>query len=333
MTEAPVVSVVVPARNEEADIAGCIHAIGRQDHGPERIQLILVDSASSDATVGVALEAASSYPFAEVIVDRNPRGRTSISLNLGLEHAKGDYVARVDARSRIPSQYVTSCLRAMDDAAIGVVGGAQIAEQRSDRPVDVAIARALRNRLATGLSRYRLATASGPSDTVWMGFFRTGTLRGLGGWDEELVINEDYELNTRFRREGWTVWFDHSVRSGYLPRRGLRLLGRQYFAYGRAKGQRWASGDRPALRHIALLAVPPGMGGLCWLGWRRFGPAAALTVPAALLCVEAAGSDDPTPLEARALTATAIAVLSGSWWVGTAVGFVGAITAARRRDA
>ncbi len=236
MTEAPLVTVVVPARDEEEDIGGCIDAVAAQDHGADRIQLVVVDADSADRTVEEVRRAAANHPFADVVIDRNPKRRTSVGLNVGLTHARGEYVARVDARSRIPAHYIATCVAVMADERVGVVGGAQVAQPRTARAVDRGIARALRNRWATGLSRYRRATTSGPSDTVWMGFFRTDELRAIGGWSEAVALNEDYELNGRYRDRGRWVWFEAELRSGYLPRSSLRLLGRQYFFFGRVKG-------------------------------------------------------------------------------------------------
>jgi succinoglycan biosynthesis protein ExoA len=325
VTTRPLVTVILPARNEEGDIAGCIDAIGAQDHGADRIQLVVVDADSADRTVDEARRAAARHPFAEVVVDRNPTRRTSVGLNVGLRHARGDYVARIDARSRIPCHSVSTCVAVRADERVGVVGGAQVAQPRSERPVDRGIARALRNRWATGLSRYRRGTTSGPSDTVWMGFFRTDELRAIGGWSEAVALNEDYELNGRYRDRGRWVWFEAGLRSGYLPRSSLRLLGRQYFFFGRVKGLWWARGDRPAPRQMALLVVPVAAAAAGWQSWRRLGPGSLLILPAALLGLEAAGGDGPADLPSHIAGAAAIAVLSGSWWVGVVAGAAGEV--------
>ncbi|MDP8986774.1 MAG: glycosyltransferase, partial [Actinomycetota bacterium] len=95
MSAEPLVTVLVPALDEEADIAGCIRAIGAQSHPTDRIQLVVVDAASTDATVPTVREVASELPFAEVVIAQNPARRTSAGLNIGLGHARGDYVARV----------------------------------------------------------------------------------------------------------------------------------------------------------------------------------------------------------------------------------------------
>ncbi len=323
----PTMTVLVPALNEEADIAGCVDAIGGQDYPLAEIQLIVVDGESEDLTRVEVEKAASRYGFAEVLILDNPARRTSVGLNVGLQEARGTYLARVDARSRIPSGYLRTCEDTLrHHPEIGVVGGSQVARPRSPRPVDVGIASALRNRLATGMSRYRRASTSGPSDTVWMGFFRTGELRDVGGWSEAVALNEDYELNARYRAAGRTVWFDASLKSGYLPRTSMAGLARQYFRFGRVKGMWWARGERPARRQLALLACPVAFGVVLAGLVRRFGPVATVAVPVLLLAVERAGrsrTDRDDEPQAPVTASTAIAVLSGSWWVGVLAGFVG----------
>jgi succinoglycan biosynthesis protein ExoA len=318
-------TVVVPALNEEADIAGCIDAIGAQDYHLDDVQLIVVDAGSEDLTRVEVEKAASRYPFAEVLILDNPARRTSVGLNIALQEARGTLLARVDARSRIPADYLSTCeatLRRRPD--VGVVGGGQVARARSRRAVDVGIAAALRNRLATGMSRYRRASTSGPSDTVWMGFFRTDELRELGGWSAAVALNEDYELNARYRAAGRTVWFEASLQSGYLPRTSLSGLARQYFRFGRVKGMWWARGQRPAGRQLALLACPVAVGVALAGLVRRFGPVAVVVGPLLLAGVERAGRVDRDDEPSAPLTAsTAIAVLSGSWWVGVVAGFAG----------
>lgn len=328
-------TVLVPTRNEAADIEGCIDAIGAQDYPLDDIQLIVTDAGSDDATLDRVAEAAARYGFGEVFVVDNPARRTSIGLNVGLEKATGDLLARVDARSRIPADYLRTCeetLAARPD--VGVVGGAQVALARSPKAVDRGIAGALRNRLATGMSRYRRSTTSGPSDTVWMGVFRTDELRALGGWSDAVALNEDYELNARYRAAGRTVWFGAALRSDYLPRTSVAGLARQYFRFGRVKGMWWARGRRPAPRQVALVLAPVAVGVGLAGAVRRLGPAAALLAPLLLAIVERAGRTDRVGEQPSALMAAgAIGVLSGSWWAGVLAGFAGELLHVRHEHA
>ena len=331
MSVSPRITVLVPARNEERDIAECIDGIGHQDYPLDEVQLIVVDGASEDRTREVVERASAGYPFGEVLVLDNPARRTPEGLNVGLRRATGTFLARVDARARIPKDYLRTCEATLErQPGIGVVGGAQMARARSHRPVDVGIAGALRNRWATGLSRYRRTSTSGPSDTVWMGFFRTEELRALGGWATDFVLNEDYELNARYRAAGKTVWFDGSLQSEYIPRRTLAELGRQHFRFGRAKGRGWARGQRPSPRQLALVAAPPAVATVVLAAGRRLGPASVLVVPALLAGVEWAGRRPrPDEPEAPVMASAAIAVLSGSWWLGVVAGFAGELARVR----
>jgi succinoglycan biosynthesis protein ExoA len=167
-----------------------------------------------------------------------------------------------------------------------------------------------------------------------MGFFRTDELRALGGWSEAVALNEDYELNARYRSAGRTVWFDASLRSDYLPRTSLAGLGRQYFRFGRVKGMWWARGQRPAPRQLALLAAPLGMGVVVAGAVRRLGPLPSAAIPLLLVAVERTGRTDrvgerPSPVMASA----AIGVLCSSWWVGVLAGFAGELAHVKHEHA
>jgi succinoglycan biosynthesis protein ExoA len=321
----PLVTVIIPVLNEERDIAGCIEALAGQDYPLGRIEVIVVDGSSVDNTVSAVLTTAAECHISPVRVLANPRARTSSSLNIGLQNASGSIVARVDARSRLQPGYLTTTVRVLQRRPeVGVVGGSQLAMPRTEKPLDIGIARALRNRWTTGLSRHRRSRVSGPADTVWMGVFRASQLRGLGGWPEHIAINEDYELNGRFRAAGFVVWFESALQSGYLPRRDLNGIARQYFYFGRAKGTLWARGMRIAARHWILLFAPIIIACMGGVTIKRFGvEVSTLTLTAVLLCIDAIGSDGRAGLVVRLWSVTTMLTCGMAWWFGTVIGYVG----------
>lgn len=333
MDGTPFVTVLVPTLNEERDISECIVAIGDQTYGASNIELLVIDGQSSDATVINARQSASGFGFPRFFVLANPVQRTTTALNIGLATAVGDFIIRVDARSRVQANYVERCVALLsNDTQIGVVGGAQVGLPRGPDALASGIARGLRNRLSTGLGRYRWSTRSGATDTVWMGAFRAEDLRRLGGWDSSVGLNEDYELNARFRSQGFLVWYAADLRSGYLPRDTLRALARQYWAYGKAKGRSWAGGSRMEVRHIALL-VAPIFAAASWvfvgrqMGWL----AAAVAIPTGLVAIDQVGSSGPAPFRVRCLAAATIAVYAASWFAGVVFGIPAGRLVRRRR--
>jgi cellulose synthase/poly-beta-1,6-N-acetylglucosamine synthase-like glycosyltransferase len=336
MTAPPLVSVVIPAFDEEADIAGCLAAVAAQDHPANRLEVIVVDGGSHDATVQIAREAARREGLRQFRVVSNPARRIPTSLNAGLAHATGSVLVRVDARSRPAPGYVTRCVALLDEhPAAGVVGGAQIAVPRADATVvEHGIARALRNRVTTGLSRYRRRTGAGPADTVWLGAFRTDELRRLGGWNPRLALNEDYELNQRYRRAGFAVWFDPDLHITYHPRRTLAALARQHFRFGRVKGTWWARGTGASPRHLVLLAAPVVAAGAMVAVERRTGPVAtAAAALAVTLLVDALGTGERARWRHRLVSAAAITTYVAAWLIGAAVGAVGEWAGMEHADA
>ena len=64
-------------------------------------------------------------------------------------------------------------------------------------------------------ARYRNATTATVTDTVYLGAWRTATLRQLGGMRPDWAVNEDYELNVRIRAAGSPVDLSPTIRSTY----------------------------------------------------------------------------------------------------------------------
>ena len=97
------VTVVVPARNEENTIEGCLKALDRQTITPE---IIVIDGKSTDRTAVVAKK------YADKVVSDNGRG-IAYARNLGWKNAKGEIVAYCDADSRPPANWVENIARLM----------------------------------------------------------------------------------------------------------------------------------------------------------------------------------------------------------------------------
>ncbi len=312
----PLVSVVIPAHNESDDVAEAIASVAAQSYPTSRLEVIVVDGASTDDTRTVARRELEKTSWHRCITLHNPEASTPTNLNIGLTEATGEYLCRVDARSIIPPNYVADCvsiLRARPEVA--VVGGSQRSIARNQRAVASGIARALNNPVSMGGARYRRSKKAGATDTVYLGFFRSDEVRAVGGWDPNQRTNQDYELNRRLGADH-TIWFEPSLEVGYSPRSTLPKLVSQYRRFGRWKTAGWLEGDqRPAKRQLALLAAPPlviaGLGAIA----RRSPAVAAATAVVGLAAVERC-SEGRAKATHRLVSATATVLVSGAWWVG-----------------
>jgi succinoglycan biosynthesis protein ExoA len=225
----PPVSIVIPVRNEAAAIRLALDACLAQDYeGP--IEIVVADAMSKDDTRSVV----SSYTAEhDVTMVDNVSRTTPGGLNAAINAAGGAIIVRCDAHSVLPTDYVSSAVEILQRTGAVNVGGIQRAVGIT--PMQRAIAAAMSSRFGVGDARFHFGGPAGSVDTVYLGVFPRSALDAIGGFDETLLRNQDYELNYRLRQNGGEVHFDPSLEVVYRPRRSLASLGKQYFNYGRWK--------------------------------------------------------------------------------------------------
>ncbi|MEM6650818.1 MAG: glycosyltransferase family 2 protein, partial [Pseudomonadota bacterium] len=84
---------------------------------------------------------------------------------------------------------------------------------------------------------HRGGTQSGFVDHGHHAGFWRDTFLSLGGYNENMIANEDAEYDTRLRAQGGRIWLEADLRMGYYPRETVMTLWRQYFAYGRGRAE------------------------------------------------------------------------------------------------
>lgn len=321
--QTPLVTVVIPARNEGEAIQGALANVAAQTYPLDCVEVVVVDGDSQDQTAAFAQTGLDAAPFRRTAVVHNPTASTPSNLNAGLEWAAGEILVRVDSRSMIPPDYIETLVAVLADPAIAVAGGSQVAVPRSTSMKDRAIARALNNRVAMGGSSYRRDGApSGPVDTVYLGVFRTRDLRAVGGWSEDFPTNQDFELNRRMSERGH-VWFEAGLPVGYFGREHFRELWAQYHRFGRWKVRYWQrTQDKPQPRQTALVVAPLAAGlVMCALGLARprtVLPIVTGVVPGLLTMDAMGGKREGGGVRTRLTAGYVNAIVGAGWWSGVA---------------
>jgi len=250
----PRISIIVPCYNERGTIVGLLDAIRRQSCGVGQLEVIVADGLSTDGTPEAVTAYAGQNPELSLTVVENPDRNIPAALNRAVRAGRGEVIIRLDAHSVPAEDYVERCLEALQRPGVANVGGQWEIRAASNGWMARAIAVAAGHRLGAGDARYRVSGQAGPVDTVPFGAFRRTWLERVGGYDERLLTNEDYELNLRLRQAGGIIWFDPAIRSVYYARGDLAALVRQYARYGYWKA-------RMLLRHPGSLrwrqALPP----------------------------------------------------------------------------
>ncbi len=228
----PFVSIIVPCYNEQATILQLLDAVLVQTYPRSKMEIIIADAFSRDQTRQRIQLFTNDHPDFPLRILDIERRTIPAALNSAIKQARGEIIVRLDAHSRPNSEYVEKCVQDLEAGKGTNVGGVWEIQPGAESWIAESIAAAAAHPLGVGDAMYRLNPKAGAVDTVPFGAFRRDLIDRIGGFDETLLTNEDYEFNTRVRQSGGVVWLDPQIRSVYFARASLRELARQYARYG-----------------------------------------------------------------------------------------------------
>jgi succinoglycan biosynthesis protein ExoA len=224
----PAVSVVMPVRNEERHLADSVARVLTQDY-PGGFELVLAVGPSRDRTEQIARDLAVAD--SRVAVVPNPSGKIASAMNAAIKVARHGVITRIDGHAMLPDGYLLTAVRTLLATGAADVGGVMAAEGIT--PFERAVAWAMTSPAGVGAAANHTGGEAGPADTVYLGVYRREAIEQAGGYDETMIVAEDWELNYRIRARGGLIWFTPELRVTYRPRASLEELARQHFRYGR----------------------------------------------------------------------------------------------------
>ena len=179
--ELPLVSVVIPVRNDARRLERCLASLAEQDYPRDRYEIIVIDNGSTDDSAPVAATFG-----ARVLI--HPGLRVGALRNRGVEVARGSLLAFVDSDHEAPPGWMrTACEALAASSEVLILGSPYLA------PPD-----------GTWVQRiWELHRVRGPrrKRATWLGtgnmFLRAGDFQLVGGFREDLVAAEDVDLCVR----------------------------------------------------------------------------------------------------------------------------------------
>ena len=272
----PMVSVIIPVRNEQGYIGPCLQALAQQDYPRERFEVIVLDGESTDATAREAEAAAAEFGVPDAFLT-NRRRTTAAGLNLGLSLARGEIIVRVDGHTLVDPTFLSASVRALLESGADAVGGPIRSKGRG--PVGQAIALAVSSPLGVGDAAFRHSNREQWVDSVAFAAYRREVFDRIGLFDESVNHGEDDEFNYRLGEAGGRILLTPRVGSIYYSRSSYWALARQYWRYGLAKARVLEKHpSRLRARHLAPSALVLALAGSGLLASvsRRFAPLVGL---------------------------------------------------------
>ena len=226
------VSIVIPCYNEEKTIEALLTAIIGQTYPIDQLEVVIADGMSTDRTRERIAAFKLAHPEVDLRVVENIQRTIPAALNQAIEASRGEVISRMDAHAIPAADYIKRSLSALEAGLGDNVGGVIEIRPGADSWIAEAISIATAHPLGVGDARYRTATRAMEADTVAFGTYYRSLLEKVGKYDETLLVNEDYEFNTRIRKASGRIWVDPAIRCIYYSRANLRSLARQYYTYG-----------------------------------------------------------------------------------------------------
>lgn len=201
----PTVSILIPARNEEKVIGRLLQRIAELTYPHDKLQVIVIDDASSDSTGRIADEYSSKYAFIEVLHRENGNGGKgkAPAMNAGFKRATGEILLCFDADYYPQKDIVEKLAKEFADPNVGAVQGRVVVLNEPQNMVTrlVALERIGGYRVDQE-ARDDLGLIAQFGGTV--GGFRFSVLASLHGWDES-ILAEDTDLTFRVYLAGYKV--------------------------------------------------------------------------------------------------------------------------------
>jgi poly-beta-1,6 N-acetyl-D-glucosamine synthase len=198
--EAPLVSVIVPAYNEERAIGKTIDALLQLSY-PNK-EIIIVDDGSTDGT----LETATTHAGNSVVqVITKPNGGKWDALNTGIKAAKGEFIVCMDADTLLDPDAIQQLTRHFSDPNVAAIAG----------NVKVGNRHGLLTKLqaleyVVGINLYRRSEASLQRVTVVpgpIGAFRASVLKKIGLFEGD-TFAEDADITIKILKAGYETAYE-----------------------------------------------------------------------------------------------------------------------------
>lgn len=129
----PSVSIIVPSHNRASSLKRCLHSLFNLDYPAQRLEILVVDDASSDETSVLLQEFAQEFATCGKplrVIHHHYRQGVAISRNSGAEIAHHELLAYIDSDCVASAGWLTELVPVFQNAAVGAVGGMLRAYER-----------------------------------------------------------------------------------------------------------------------------------------------------------------------------------------------------------
>ncbi len=225
----PLVSVLLATRNEEFFIAQALTSLLQQRSSTFDLEILIIDGLSTDRTLLKAAEVARMDHRVRVI--QNPAREIPFAWNLGLQASAGKYVCTFGAHCLYEPDYIEVCLEELITKGVVACSGRVISAPSRDL---------FHARLCSWILGHPFGSSSRSFRTQCEGFvdspaypiFIKSAIVDVGGYDEDLLRNEDNDMSRKLQDAGGKLYCTWKTKCHYFGKDRLSDLLRYAFRNG-----------------------------------------------------------------------------------------------------
>lgn len=236
--EIKLITIGVVAYNESSVIEGILDDLRGQTFPHERIEILLIDSASEDDTrAKMSLFAEKNREegmgFGAVRVLDNPKRIQAAGWNVAIAEFAGDALVRIDAHATIAADFVERIVAVLNSGEC-VCGGFRptVVAPGSETPWSKTLHLAEESAFGSSVAAYRRETEARYVNSLFHGAYRRCVIDAVGDFNEKLLRTEDNDFHYRIREAGYQIRLDPSIRSAQYVRSSLFKMLKQKYGNG-----------------------------------------------------------------------------------------------------
>jgi glycosyltransferase involved in cell wall biosynthesis len=178
----PLVSIIIPALNSEKTIEKCLNGVKNQTYN--NVEIIVVDAGSDDDTVEIVNKLGAG------VIDANVKNMAK-QTNIGAYHANGEYIYRLDSDVVLSSNVVEECVRKCE------IGNCEAVSTYWGPDPSISFWAKIR--------KFEKDCYKYDSNRNVSRFYKKTVFDEIGGYDENMVYGEDYDIQNRIKNRNYKI--------------------------------------------------------------------------------------------------------------------------------
>ena len=225
------ISIAVVAYNEEKTLPKLLEDIAAQDYPHEKIEILLIDSMSTDKTEEIMHTFAENNDFLSVKLYKNEKKTLPFGCNVMLDNYTGDAIVRLDAHASIPKDFISKNVAVIESGEY-VSGGPRPNIIDDNTPFKETLLAAEQSMFGSGVASYRNSDKKRYVSSIFHGVYRREVYDAVGHYNVLLARTEDNDMSYRINKAGYKICYSPEIVSYQHTRNTLKSMLRQKYLNG-----------------------------------------------------------------------------------------------------